>query len=803
MLAAIRRFAQAALCVSFASALSATTYTVTNTSDSGVGSLRQAILDANANAGADTVAFNIPGSGVHTIAPATPLPAITDQVTINGYSQPGASANTNGPAQGSNAVILIEIDGSTLGFGSSGLISNAGNVTIRGLAINRFLQAGIQVGGAGSGTTIVGNFLGTDPTGASRPGPQAYGVEIETNAVAVGGTTPADRNVISGNDSAQILIGDTGGSNCVIKGNLIGTNAAGTAAIQGQFNYALVYIRNGTNNLIGGPTPADRNVISGGTGSGVGAGVGVGYTISGTNAQATIQGNFIGTDVTGTLPLGNNYGISLPDQNCAVLGNVIAASASQGITSEGGHGAVIKGNFIGTDVTGTLDLGNGGGAMAVGGNNWTIGGIAPGEANVIAHNRPPYGGIASGSYTGARIRGNSIHDNQPLGIDLYANFSAGVTPNDPGDADTGPNNLQNYPIVKSVTPGASTTNVQGILNSVASTVFDVDVFATAACLPFPQGYVQGEFYLGSFQVTTDGSGNATFDEDLPGVLQPGQVVTATATDPSGNTSEFSQRILFSMTPAAGPPAGGTTSALSGMLFENGATVTVAGAPATNVVVNSDTTIHADMPARPAGSLNDVTVTNPSGTAGTLKNGWIADFADVPGSQQFYFHITKLVANQITVGCGGGSYCPLASVTRQQMAVFLLKSKNGLCYVPPACSGVFPDVPCSSPFAPWIEALAAAGITGGCGGGNYCPANPVTRQQMAVFLLKTKHGSSYVPPACSGDFSDVPCPSQFADWIEQLAAENITGGCGGGNYCPTQAVRRDQMAAFLYNTFQFP
>ena len=163
-----------------------------------------------------------------------------------------------------------------------------------------------------------------------------------------------------------------------------------------------------------------------------------------------------------------------------------------------------------------------------------------------------------------------------------------------------------------------------------------------------------------------------------------------------------------------------------------------------------------------------------------------------------------MANQITVGCGGGNYCPLSNVTRQQMAVFLLKSKNGLCYVPPPCSGVFPDVPCSSNFSPWIEALAAAGITGGCGGGNYCPLADVTRQQMAVFLLKSKHGSTYVPPACSGDFADVACPGNpFADWIEQLAAEGITGGCGGGNYCPASPVRRDQMAAFLYNTFQFP
>jgi hypothetical protein len=138
-----------------------------------------------------------------------------------------------------------------------------------------------------------------------------------------------------------------------------------------------------------------------------------------------------------------------------------------------------------------------------------------------------------------------------------------------------------------------------------------------------------------------------------------------------------------------------------------------------------------------------------------------------------------------------------------MAVFLLKAKRGLCYVPPSCTGVFPDVPCSSNFAPWIEALFASGITGGCGGGNYCPTNAVTRQQMAVFLLKSKQGSTYVPPPCNGDFTDVVCPSVFADWIEELAAEGITSGCGGTNYCPTNPVRRDQMAAFLYNTFQLP
>jgi hypothetical protein len=331
----------------------------------------------------------------------------------------------------------------------------------------------------------------------------------------------------------------------------------------------------------------------------------------------------------------------------------------------------------------------------------------------------------------------------------------------------------------------------------------LDFYSNPACAPRQHEFLEGQDYIGSTQVTTDGSGNAAFDLTLPATVDPGARIAATATDPGGNTSEFSQRIIFSMSPASGPPAGGTSVTISGMLFEDGATVTIGGAPATGVDVTGPTQITAATPPLAAGTLNDVVVTDPSGAGGTLVNGWVADFADVPDSQQFYFHVTKLVSNAITVGCGGGNYCPLSSVTRQQMAVFLLKAKNGLCYVPPPCTGVFPDVPCPSTFANWIEALAAAGITGGCGGGNYCPTNPVTRQQMAVFLLKTKHGSAYVPPACSGDFGDVPCPSQFADWIEQLAAEGITGGCGSGNYCPTQAVRRDQMAAFLYNTFQLP
>jgi hypothetical protein len=180
----------------------------------------------------------------------------------------------------------------------------------------------------------------------------------------------------------------------------------------------------------------------------------------------------------------------------------------------------------------------------------------------------------------------------------------------------------------------------------------------------------------------------------------------------------------------------------------------------------------------------------------------ASFGDVATTDSFYAFIETVLHNGVTAGCGATTYCPSNAVTRAQMAVFLLKAEHGASYVPPACAGVFADVTCPGGFAvDWIERLAAEGITGGCGGGNYCPGNPVTRAQMAVFLLKGEHGSGYAPPACAGVFADVACPGGFAvDWIEALAAEGVTGGCGGGNYCPNNPVTRGQMAVFLTKTF---
>jgi hypothetical protein len=194
------------------------------------------------------------------------------------------------------------------------------------------------------------------------------------------------------------------------------------------------------------------------------------------------------------------------------------------------------------------------------------------------------------------------------------------------------------------------------------------------------------------------------------------------------------------------------------------------------------------------------------TAGPPPKTWTlhlgASFADVPTSDIFYKFIETIFHNGVTGGCGGTSYCPTNPALRKQMAVFLLKARYGAAYVPPAAVGLFADVPPANPFAPWIEDLFNRGITGGCSASplNYCPDNTVLRQQMAVFLLKTLEGSGYTPPACAGVFGDVPCPSLFAAWIEDLAGRGITGGCGGGNFCPTNPNTRGQMAVFLTKTF---
>jgi hypothetical protein len=178
------------------------------------------------------------------------------------------------------------------------------------------------------------------------------------------------------------------------------------------------------------------------------------------------------------------------------------------------------------------------------------------------------------------------------------------------------------------------------------------------------------------------------------------------------------------------------------------------------------------------------------------------FSDVSPTSPYFPFIHTIARNGVTSGCGGGNFCPDDFVTRAQMAVFLLISKNGEGYTPPPATGlVFLDVPVSAFAAAFIEALAAAGVTSGCGGNNYCPNGFVTRAQMAVFLLRMLEGAAYSPPPATGTvFLDVGVLDFAAAYIEELAERGISSGCGGGNYCPNDLVTRAQMSVFLTTTF---
>ena len=194
----------------------------------------------------------------------------------------------------------------------------------------------------------------------------------------------------------------------------------------------------------------------------------------------------------------------------------------------------------------------------------------------------------------------------------------------------------------------------------------------------------------------------------------------------------------------------------------------------------------------------------------LPGTGFAIFADVPTTYWAWQWIERLYRAGVTAGCATNPlrYCPENNVTRAQMAIFLERGINGSTYTPPPGSGtVFADVPLSYWAVNWIEKLFADGITSGCGTNPliYCPDNPVTRSQMAVFLLRAKHGAGYNPPAATGVFTDVPTTYWAASWIEQLYAEGITTGCGTSplTYCPEDSVTRAQMAVFLVRTFNLP
>jgi len=567
--------------------------TVTNTNDSGAGSLRQAITEVNLN-GTGLIFFNIAGAGPHTITPATALPQITAPCVIAGYSQPGSSVNT--VAQGTNAVLKIEINGSDA---LPGLDVNAACL-IQGLAINHCTPAAIRI--SANGSVIMGSFIGTDVTGTllrenpgrgielfggassnliggtdfaarnliagSGPGIQVVGSDnriegnlIGTNASGngslpnrigivlwqpnntVGGTTDAARNIISGNDGAGVIIQTADGRDNKIQGNFIGTNAAGTAALPNAGGVIIGPTVTGSN-LIGGDTLTPGlppgNVISGNHKPPVLAS-GVELQNTGGVAATEIKGNLIGTDLNGTAAIPNgDAGVRINGTYVLVDNNVLSGNR-YGVSMVGGALINVANNRIGTDISGVSALPNTlDGIYVDGATSVEIGQVAGGP-NTIAFNAQF--GVTIFGTSRARLSRNSIHSNGGIGINLDgpSNTAGGVTFNDPGDADSGPNDVLNFPVLT----GVSTTGgvrVTGTLNTTPNRTVDVEIFRSSAA--DPGGWGEGETFLGSGAVTTDASGNGTFTFTFSGAtISPGEVVTAVTSD-SGTTSEFSRALVF-------------------------------------------------------------------------------------------------------------------------------------------------------------------------------------------------------------------------------------------------------------------
>ncbi len=261
--------------------------------------------------------------------------------------------------------------------------------------------------------------------------------------------------------------------------------------------------------------------------------------------------------------------------------------------------------------------------------------------------------------------------------------------------------------------------------------------------------------------------------------------------------------ISSLHPRSGPSTGGTVVKISGTNFRPGATVTFGGVAATGVAVAGEMEMTATAPALLPGALHDVVVTNPDASTAAQQRGWFADFLDVPSTHMFHDAVERLFRSGVTAGCGGGNFCPGDPVTRAQMAAFLLRAEHGPGWAPPPATGaVFADIPANAFAAGAIEQAAAEGIFPG-GAGAFGPNVNVDRASMAELLLKAEHGPGYVPPPATGIFMDVPAASPQAPWIERLFKEGITSGCGPSNYCPNDTSTRGQMAVFLMKTFGLP
>lgn len=479
--------------------------------------LREAINASNSTSFV-TINFDIPGSGVHTITPLTPLPEITSPVFIDAYTQ-GVATPNNAPLS-DNAVLMIELNGTRAGAAADGFFITGGDTVIQGFVINRFGGAGIRL--SSPANEISGNFIGTDATGTSAGINRAFGnqvgVLIDDGLLNEVGCSFAEmRNVISGNHEDGVKIIDPAMFND-IQGNFIGTDKTGLLIVDTNTQplgngEAGVAIYDSSDNLIGGQmsfggserakldgiappsfgtTPSDPSNIIGGNKDGVEITSGISGAI-----RNLVHGNFIGTDYARAANLGNTRdGVRL------------------------GQDAAL--NEIGCD---DLDLGN-----------------------VITNNTGRGVNLLANAGTGNLIGHNSIFANGELGIDLG---NDGVTPNDALDADpvpsaspgpppVAPNNYQNFPVLVSAVTENDTT-INGSLDSSPETDFVIEFFYSDA--KDPSGNGEGQVYLDTWTVTTDANGHYDLVDFNPNTPVPaGKWITATATDPDGNTSEFSNAV---------------------------------------------------------------------------------------------------------------------------------------------------------------------------------------------------------------------------------------------------------------------
>jgi len=503
----------------------------------GACTLRAAIEEANAQAGANTVNFAI-GSGLQTIALTNTLPTLSDQsgpTTIDGYTQPGAAPNTDPVV--SNAKIMIQVVGAGESSFDTFRITSPGNV-LRGLSVYSSF-AGVRIYGAAAvGNVLEGNFIGTDASGTYAGAPRVNGSAGIVNREAasqtrIGGTAPAQRNVISGNAYIAILTYDAGTSGVLIQGNLIGLSPSGGRI--GRNGGHGVDANAGVNNMvIGGTGPGERNVISNNLRGGVELSHGTGVK------NNKVIGNYIGTDVTGnaiTSYTGNGtHGIRLEDRVTynTMSENVFGGNVGSAIKFDQSYNNTFKHNRVGIGVNGA----------AIPNTEYGVYVTNRAHSNIIGP-----GNIISNESAGVTVTGNVENDfntitqnstfgNVGLGIDL-APLGA-VNPNDPGDTDSGANEQLNFPELTSATTAA--------VSGTACANCTVEVFKADSG---SSAHGEGRTYISS----TTANGGGSFSAAVTGV-RSGDVLTTTATDPAGNTSEFSRNITVGGDEPPPPPPPG-------------------------------------------------------------------------------------------------------------------------------------------------------------------------------------------------------------------------------------------------------